>query len=113
MHEIFADTFFFVALAHHADAFHQPARIALHEFDQMRKRIVTTDFILLEFGSLCSGNSVLRSRYLGLVESTASAPFLVVPASRKLLRQGIELFTARSDKQWSVLDCTSFVVMIE
>lgn len=34
-----------------------------------------------------------------------------MPASRALLEEGISLYAARPDKDWSVTDCISFVVM--
>ena len=36
-----------------------------------------------------------------------------IPASRDLLDRGLRLFSHRADKEWSVTDCTSFVVMQE
>jgi predicted nucleic acid-binding protein len=35
----------------------------------------------------------------------------VVPASRALLEEGISLYSSRPDKDWSLTDCISFVVM--
>jgi predicted nucleic acid-binding protein len=37
----------------------------------------------------------------------------VVAASRELVEQGIELYSKRHDKSWSMTDCTSFRVMEE
>jgi predicted nucleic acid-binding protein len=35
----------------------------------------------------------------------------VVPADRQLLERGLDLFEKRPDKDWSLTDCISFVVM--
>lgn len=35
----------------------------------------------------------------------------IVAASPELMHRGIELYEARSDKDWSLTDCTSFIVM--
>ncbi|MCG3197312.1 MAG: hypothetical protein GHCLOJNM_01797 [bacterium] len=35
----------------------------------------------------------------------------VVPASRDLFEEGLSLFSRRPDKEWSLTDCISFVVM--
>ena len=39
--------------------------------------------------------------------------FEVVPASAELFQRGVEFFCARPDKEWSLTDCISFVVMAE
>ncbi|MFO1096117.1 MAG: hypothetical protein U0992_22845 [Planctomycetaceae bacterium] len=36
---------------------------------------------------------------------------MVVPASTSLFTRAIELYRSRSDKDWGLTDCTSFVVM--
>ena len=52
-----------------------------------------------------------RSDLLPRLEADPNA--LVIPASQQLFRQGYRLFANRHDKQWSLTDCTSFVVMEE
>jgi uncharacterized protein len=37
----------------------------------------------------------------------------IVPSTSDLFRRGTELFAARPDKEWSLTDCISFVVMNE
>ena len=37
----------------------------------------------------------------------------IVPASSELFRKGCELHAQRPDKEWSLTDCTSFVMMKE
>jgi predicted nucleic acid-binding protein len=37
----------------------------------------------------------------------------VVPAGRTLLERAFELYAERPDKDWSLTDCVSFVVMAE
>jgi uncharacterized protein len=36
---------------------------------------------------------------------------IIVPAASDLLQQGFDLFSRRPDKEWSLTDCISFVVM--
>jgi hypothetical protein len=50
--------------------------------------------------------------YVPFVEELLNDPGAVfVPASPALFRQGRALFAARPDKEWSLVDCISFVVM--
>jgi len=37
--------------------------------------------------------------------------FEIVPLSEELYKEGKELFSARPDKDWSLTDCLSFLVM--
>ncbi len=37
----------------------------------------------------------------------------IIPASSNLFSLGLELYKSRADKEWSLVDCTSFVVMDE
>jgi uncharacterized protein len=49
-----------------------------------------------------------------LVPSLRSDPnALIVPASPELFQRGYDLYARRPDKDWSLTDCTSFVVMKE
>jgi predicted nucleic acid-binding protein len=72
---------------------------------------VLTDFILLELGNAFS-NCGQRGLFLRLADHLRSdRNTRIVAASRELLEQGLELFAGRADKDWSLTDCTSFVVM--
>ena len=52
--------------------------------------------------------------FLGLLEMLEKdTEVTLVPASADLWRGGIALFAARPDKDWSLTDCISFVVMQE
>ncbi|HEX4084514.1 MAG TPA: hypothetical protein VHY22_06385 [Chthoniobacteraceae bacterium] len=35
----------------------------------------------------------------------------IIPLSADLMARGLELYTARTDKEWSLTDCISFIVM--
>jgi predicted nucleic acid-binding protein len=41
----------------------------------------------------------------------AQPNFHILPCTDDLLRQGIEFYDQRPDKEWSLTDCLSFVVM--
>jgi predicted nucleic acid-binding protein len=48
-----------------------------------------------------------------VVDLRANSRVAIVPCSDRLLLEGINLFSERKDKQWSLTDCISFVVMRE
>ena len=105
----FADTFFFQALLDERDSTHELAV----NFSAQNRRIVTTEFILLELGNACS-RAEDRADFLALVSGLrASRRAKIIPLDSGLLERGLELFARREDKNWSLTDCTSFVTMHE
>jgi predicted nucleic acid-binding protein len=108
MRIVFADTFFFLAILNRADPTHERA-VALSR--QLRSVRVTTDWVITE---LADGLARIeqRERFMDLYRHIQFSPAIrVVPASRTLLEEGISLYAARPDKDWSLTDCISFVVM--
>ncbi|MGI8960857.1 MAG: type II toxin-antitoxin system VapC family toxin [Bryobacteraceae bacterium] len=106
---LFADTFFFLALLNEDDPAHQRALTASAE----KKSIVTTEFILLELGNACA-RAEDHADFLVLVAGMrASSRMTIVPLQTRLLARGLELMGSRSDENWSLTDCISFVVMEE
>ena len=44
-------------------------------------------------------------------ELRADSRVTIVPLSTELFERGIELYAARLDKNWSLTDCVSFLIM--
>ena len=108
MKPVFADTSYYVALLGSRDAWHARAV----EFSENHLgRIFVTEYILVETASMfCRGRD--RALYLTLVRDLETDPLTrIIPASQALFRQGLDLFAARPDKNWSLVDCISFDVM--
>jgi predicted nucleic acid-binding protein len=110
MTALFADTSFYLALLSEDDEYH--AR-AVQLSMEMRRPIVVTEFVLLETGnSLSSVNE--RRLFVELVPHLRADPAVrMIPASSELFQLGYELYARRADKDWSMTDCTSFLVMEE
>ena len=105
---VFADTSFYVALSSDRDACHGAAM----DFSAgYRGGIVTTEYILVELGNFFS-RAGDRKVFLDLMDDLRSDPkTCVVPSGTKLFNDGLRLYAARQDKDWSLTDCISFVVM--
>ena len=108
MSAIFADTSYFLALVNPKDQWH-------HAADALAGRsasaLVTTRAVLLEFGNTLTAQPV-RHLALRLLDSLDHAPTVeVVPLSDDLWTRGVGLFRERPDKEWSLTDCISFIVM--
>lgn len=108
MNPVFADTAYYIAAVIPRDEFHEAAVRASHA---LRRSVVTTEFVLIEVGNWLSRSSS-RGRYVRLFEAIeADADTTVIPADHALFVQGVELYRQRPDKDWSLTDCISFVVM--
>jgi predicted nucleic acid-binding protein len=108
MKAVFADTSYFVAVVGRNDRFH--AR-AIELSASLVGRIITTECILVETGGMLSRPED-RPAFVNLVRDLVSDPSVhIVPAARRLFRAGFDLFAARADKEWSMVDCISFAVM--
>jgi predicted nucleic acid-binding protein len=105
---VFADTFYFLSLLDSTDAAHRRAVAASLVPD---RSFVTAEFVLLELGDALARPRD-RPGFLAVQRAVRhDRNFLVVPVSGELLRQGLTLYEARMDKEWSLTDCISFVVM--
>ena len=106
MSALFADTFFFLALLNDRDAAHAKAL----QFEGIAP-LVTTGWVLMEVGDALSAPENRRAflRLLALLQE--SSDVRIVPLSDELFARGVELFRQRLDKEWSLTDCISFVVM--
>ena len=110
MTAVFADTFYFLALVNRKDKAHRRCLTFSQTSDQP---VITTTWILLELGDALRAGSD-RAAFSTLLSELAHDPeSTVIPADQSLFRKALELFEARPDKEWSLTDCTSFVVMQE
>jgi predicted nucleic acid-binding protein len=104
---VFADTSFYPALLRSDDPLYARA------IGELRKNrpIVTTEFIILELGNACC-RAADHADFLALVAGIRSSERIaIVPLESHLLDRGLELLAKRPDKDWSLTDCISFVVM--
>lgn len=75
--------------------------------------MLTTAWVLTE---VADGLAATPDRHLIekiLADLNQEPRDIVVPASADLFDRGLQLYLARPDKQWSLTDCISFVVMEE
>jgi len=108
MKPVFGDTAYFLALLNRADQHHKRA-VALSQAPP--GPLLTTDWILAEVGNVLRAPP-LRPRFVRLMELLQRQPDVeLVEASRELFRRGCAMFRARPEKDWSLTDCISFLVM--
>jgi len=104
----FLDTGYLVALVSERDELHDRA---LRLSAGLRRALVTTEAVLLEVGNSLS-RPPLRALAISLLARLRANPNVeIVPLSPELFARAVELYAARPDKEWGLIDCVSFVVM--
>src|SRR5439155_17038001 len=111
--DVFIDTAGFVALWDAADEHHGRALRLQTELARRRRSFLTTDYVVDEATTLL----LVRHSY------AAAADFLKTTLESKTLRlewtdserfhAAAEIFHRHDDKEWSLTDCVSFVLMHE
>jgi uncharacterized protein len=107
----FIDTGFAIALAVRRDKFHSKAALLASEIERNRHRLVTTHAVILEIGAALSKLDIRAEGAVLIRSLLTDATVHVLPNDAQLLQQALSLFEERKDKEWSLCDCTSFVVM--
>ncbi|MCC6493141.1 MAG: type II toxin-antitoxin system VapC family toxin [Pirellulales bacterium] len=105
---IFADAFYWIALVNEGDEAHDRAvAAAASHFG----RTITTEWALAEvcdaFASQRNRRLVDRLRSIWRLDET----LILVAADHDWFARGLDLFCSRPDKDWSLTDCISFLVM--
>lgn len=111
--DVFLDASYAIALSSARDVHHSKAVRLAQQLENDGTQLVTTGGVLLEIG-----NALSRLRYrkaaVALLSAIEQDPKIeVVPASEELCGQAFDLFKRRTDKEWGMTDCLSFILMAE
>ena len=111
MKTVFADTAYWIAIASPRDEWAVPAARARSILGDAR--IVTIDEILTEFlNSLASGGESVRRQAVKMVREILEASNVtVIRQSRGSFLGALELYERRTDKGYSLTDCTAMQAM--
>jgi len=111
MTALFADTFYWVALADFTDSAHQRALAMTSE--RAASSIVTTDEVLVEYLTFfAAAPEAVRRRVATSVQRILANPVIrVIPQSRTSFLSGLDLYIQRPDKNYSLTDCISMQTM--
>ena len=106
--DVFADTAFWIGLVVRQDQHHEQAqKWSL----RIGGRITTTAAVFLETANALS-RPAWRPYCVALIDHLQARPDVdVLPFSEDLWQRGWDLFRRRPDKEWSLTDCISFIVM--
>jgi predicted nucleic acid-binding protein len=111
MNALFADTFYWIALADFTDSAHQRALDLTCE--RVDTPIVTTDEVLAEYLTFfATASEPMRRKAVTNAQHILEDPGVqVVPQSRESFLSGMALYGARPDKGYSLTDCISMQTM--
>lgn len=113
MRFVFADAGYWIAVLDTDDVLHH---IAQEMSDTLRGvRILTTDMVLVEVASHFAGfGPGSRQAVAALLRDIGQSEDVeVVPQTRALFDAALDYYARFADKQWSLVDCASFLVMGE
>ncbi len=108
MKPVFAGTGFFLALINPRDQYDGTAS---DWNSRLSVPLITTAWVPLEFANAISA-SRSRNRFGQVTAKLRSEPDATIIAPQpELFDHGSQLYISRLDKEWSLTDCISFVVM--
>jgi len=113
MNAIFADTGYWIALFNPRDDLHAKA-LTVARVTQGRP-IVTSQMVLTEFlNYYASLGQPFRQQAVQVVRSLQQAGEVeIVPQTDEQFQAALTFYSQRPDKEWSLVDCASFLIMQE
>lgn len=110
---LFIDTAGWGHLIDPTQRFHAQAARIYRDSRQQGRAVVTTNYILTELVALLTSPLRLpRKRMVSFIDGVRTSPYVeVVHVDEAIDRDAWLLLRARQDKEWSLVDCASFVVM--
>ena len=111
MRRLSADAFYWIALLHVGDQWHQ--RVIAFAETLSDHHLYTTDAVFDEYLAADSARgSYLRQRAAATVRRLLASPEVTVThQARELFLEGLTLYEARPDKEYSLTDCISMQAM--
>lgn len=104
------DTSFILALQDRRDQYHTQAQDLAARYEGIA--LLLTDAILLEVGNALARGHKAEAAAL-IDELIASDEVEIVSLTPPLFAEAFAYYKAHQDKEWGLIDCLSFVVMLE
>ena len=104
----FVDTVYLLALINPNDGWRPKA---LEWAARISGPLVTTEAVLTEVADALCRSAHRRWALEAIRDLRSDSAVTCVPGSAQLFAQGLDLYGDRVDKDWSLTDCLSFVVM--
>ena len=111
--EVFADTSGWANLVDKTQPQFEVAARLYRDIRQRGLRMVTTNYVMIELVALLTSPLRLpRKRIIAVIDGIRTSPYFeVIQVDTVLDKNAWQLLKQRPDKEWSLVDCASFVVM--
>ncbi len=111
MRTIFADACFWIALLNPRDAWHETAQLLYEE--HLIRGILTSEMVLAEvLNFMAKYGAQNRLAAVNLIRGFGSNRYVdVEPQTSLQLWTAVDLYNARPDQDWDLVDCDSFQLM--
>lgn len=111
--KIFVDTAAFVGILVSRDENHRAAVKVMSDLRAKKARLFTTEAVLFELANALSSVE-FRERAVSFIDTLRRlASFEIISTNAEIFEKALRLYRERPDKEWSLTDCASFVVMRE
>jgi predicted nucleic acid-binding protein len=113
MPDIFADTAGWGHLLDPTQAYHVRAADLYRSARQQGRKLITSNYILTELVALLTSPlHIPRPAIIAFIEGLKTSSYVeIVHIDASLDAQAWQLLSQRVDKNWSLVDCASFVIM--
>jgi uncharacterized protein len=112
--DYYVDTGYWIAILSALDQWHSRA-VAVSKRFAASDRFYTSDFVLLELMNFFSASGPLhRSNVCTMVDwIQTNSNHIVLPISQQHFLDSRRMYKRHADKEWSLTDCSSFLLMKE
>lgn len=110
---VFADTGYWIALLNRNDLWHSLAMKLYQDIETKQIRVVSSEMVLTEFlNFFAKFSSKIRQQAVVTVHQIQHHPNItIITQDSKQFEEALELYKNRCDKEWSLTDCNSFLLM--
>lgn len=113
MADLFGDTSGWGNLVDTSQPFHALTANLYRAARQQGRKVITTNYILVELVALLTSPlRIPRARSSTFIDGLRSSPYVeIVHLDMSLDGQAWQFLKMRQDKEWTLVDCASFVIM--
>ncbi len=113
MADLFVDTSGWGCLVDPSQTHHRTAAALYRNARQQKRKIVTTNYVIAELiVLLASPLRIPRTSAIAFITGLKTSPYVeIIHIDQDLDDQAWQLLASRADKAWSLVDCSSFIVM--